>query len=89
MRHYPFLSVGHLLAKYTGRVFEPAELRRGWHGWRSRLRPDLIRLPSQNELRLYTSDDELDPSNPRTQEFADGWAAPEGWRRWFAGRSLP
>jgi glycosyltransferase involved in cell wall biosynthesis len=89
MRHYLFLSVEHLLAKYTRRAFEPAELKRGWHGWRSRLKPDLVRLPSQNELRLYTSDDELDPSNPRTQEFADRWAAPEGWRRWFAGRSLP
>jgi len=88
MRHYLFLSVEHLLAKYTRRVYEPAELRRGWWGWRSRLKPDLVKLPSQAELRLYTSDEELDARNPRTRDFADEWAAPAGgWRRWFGNRS--
>ena len=88
MRHYLFLSVEHLLAKYTRRVYEPAELRRGWWGWRSRLKPDLVKLPSQAELRLYTSDEELDARNPRTRNFADEWAAPAGgWRRWFGNRS--
>ena len=86
MRHYPFLSVAHFLDKYTRRLYDPAELRRGWWGWRSRLKPDLIRLPAQDELRLYTSDDELDPSNPRKQDFAEAWAAPGRRRRWFFSR---
>lgn len=86
MRHYLFLSVGHLIDKYTQRVYDSAELRRGWWGWRSRLKPELISLPSQNELRFYTSDDELDPSDSRTQDFAEDWAEKERRRRWFGFR---
>jgi glycosyltransferase involved in cell wall biosynthesis len=88
MRHYLFLSVAHFLAKYAGRVYDPAEVKRGWHGWRNRLKPDLIKLPSQDELRLYTSDHELDSSNPRTRDFAEEWTAQRGWRRWLGSRSL-
>ena len=84
MRHYLFLSVPHFLAKYVQRHYDPAEIKRGWHGWRSRVRPDLIKLPAQAELRLYTSDAELDPANPRTQEFAEAWTAQSHWRRWLS-----
>ena len=88
MRHYLFLSAEHLLDKYTQRVYDPAEVKRGWHGWRSRLKPDSIKLPPQDELRLYTSDAELDPSNPRTQDIAEEWAAAQGgWRRWLGNRN--
>lgn len=84
MRHYLFLSAAHLVAKYAGRSYDPAELRRGWHGWRGGLKPELVRLPPQAALRLYTSDDELDPSNPRARHFAEEWAGRRGgWRRWI------
>ena len=92
MRHYLFLSVPHFLAKYVRRHYAPAEVKRGWHGWRSRVQPDLIELPAQAELRLYTSDAELDPTNPRTQDFAEAWAARSRWPRWLrrmAGRYRP
>lgn len=76
MRHYLFLSMSHAIRKYVDRPFDPAEEAAGWHGWRARLRPEMIRLPSQSELRTYRSDDQLDPSNPRTQHYLEEiWAA--------------
>lgn len=83
MRHYLFLSVAHFLNKYANRIYDHAEVKRGWHGWRTRLNPALIKLPSQDELRLYTSDDELDPSNPRTHDLAEQWADKPRRKRWF------
>ncbi len=83
MRHYLFLSVPHFLYKYTTRIYDPAELKRGWHGWRTRLNPHLINLPSEDSLRLYTSDDELDPSTPRTHDIAEQWAEKQRRTRWF------
>jgi hypothetical protein len=39
----------------------------------------MIVLPSETQLRLYTSDAELDPSNPRTAHFlAEAVRAAEG-----------
>ncbi len=81
MRHYLFLSVPHAVRKYVERRYDPREVEAGWHRSRARLRPEMIKLPTQAELRLYRSDDELDPSNPRTQHylFDEVWAAqPEG-----------
>jgi glycosyltransferase involved in cell wall biosynthesis len=83
MRHYLFLSIAHFLDKYANRIYDPAEVKRGWHGWRTRLNPNFINLPSEDELRLYTSDDELDPSTPRTRHFAEHWAEKQPRRRWF------
>jgi glycosyltransferase involved in cell wall biosynthesis len=83
MRHYLFLSVPHFLAKYMHRHYDPAEVKRGWHGWRSRVRPDLIKLPAQAELRLYTSDAELDSTDPRTKELTADWAAQSRWQDWL------
>jgi hypothetical protein len=51
--------------------FDPAEVADKWHGWRTRLRPEKIRLPCQAELRHYTSDDMLDFSMPRKNHFID------------------
>jgi glycosyltransferase involved in cell wall biosynthesis len=70
-RHYLFLSVEHAIRKYIQKRFDSVEVAGGWHGWRVRLRPESIRLPSQAELRPYTSDDMLDHSEPRTQHFVD------------------
>ena len=68
-RHYLFLSIEHAARKYAEKRFDPAEIEKGWHGWRSRLRPELIKLPAQAELLHYRSDDLLDHSNPRQKHF--------------------
>jgi glycosyltransferase involved in cell wall biosynthesis len=77
MRHYLFLSVPHAIRKYVERSYDPEEVHNGWHGWRARLIAERIELPSQEELRFYTSDDELDPSEPRTRHVSEGWALPQ------------
>jgi hypothetical protein len=66
MRHYQFLSRAHAIRKYVERRYDERELReRRWHGWRGRLTPEMVQLPSASELRLYTSDDALDDRQPR------------------------
>ena len=77
MRHYLFLSVPHALRKYVGKSYDAAEVQSGWHGWRAGMIPEKIELPSQEDLRLYTSDDQLDPSNPRTRHVSEDWAMPQ------------
>jgi glycosyltransferase involved in cell wall biosynthesis len=67
MRHYHFLSVPHAIRKYVFKRYDPAEVQGGWHTWRVNLKPDMIKLPSQSELKTYISDDQLDASNPRTR----------------------
>jgi glycosyltransferase involved in cell wall biosynthesis len=64
--HYLFLSREHAALKYVGKTYDPYELRDGWHGWRSTLTADAIRLPSQADLRTTYTDDDLDASSPRT-----------------------
>jgi hypothetical protein len=71
MLHYLFLSVPHAIRKYVDRIFNPAEVKDGWHGWRARLSPEAIKLPAQAELRTYISDDRLDPTNPRTKHYIE------------------
>lgn len=75
MRHYLFLSVPHFVAKYVERTYAQEELQRGWHRWRSRVDPEKIELPFKADLRTYTSDDQLDSSNPRTQHLAAQWTS--------------
>jgi hypothetical protein len=70
-RHYLFLSIEHAIRKYVHKRFDPAEVADGWHTWRTRLPPEMIRLPSRVELRNYESDDTLDHSMPRTHYFVD------------------
>jgi glycosyltransferase involved in cell wall biosynthesis len=67
LRHYLFLSRDQAIRKYGGRSYDPEEVREGWHGWRPSLRPEALRLPSQAQLRRARSDDDLDPSGPRTE----------------------
>jgi hypothetical protein len=73
MRHYLFLSLPHALRKYINKKYDPAEIEKGKHRMRSSLTPEKIKLPSQEELRLYTSDDELDSSDPLTRHL---WVLP-------------
>lgn len=67
LRHHLFVSRAHWIRKYAQKVFDPDELRDGWHGWRSSLHPDAVKLPHQADLRMSVSDDDLDPSSPRTR----------------------
>jgi glycosyltransferase involved in cell wall biosynthesis len=64
MRHYQFLSVPHAMRKYVERTYDPGEVEHGWHGWRATIRADQIRLPHQEQLRLYSGDESLDASKP-------------------------
>jgi len=76
MRHYLFLSVSHAIGKYVARNYDPVAVETGWHRWRAKLRPEMIKLPAQAELRTFLSDDQLDPSNPRTQHYLEEeWVA--------------
>jgi hypothetical protein len=71
MKHYLFLSVPHAVEKYVERNYDPAEVQRGWHGWRASLSAEDIRLPSESELRVAEPDGELDLSAPRQRHFID------------------
>jgi hypothetical protein len=67
--HYLFLSREHAISKYVHKVYDPKEVDDGWHGWRATLTADAVRLPPQNELRTALTDDDLDPSSPRTTHW--------------------
>lgn len=64
MRHYPFLSIPHVVRKYVNKQFDQAEVQGGWHDWRPKLKAEMLRLPLQSELETYVSDDLLDSSHP-------------------------
>jgi hypothetical protein len=63
-RHYLFLSIAYASRKFGPQRYSPDELARGWHQWRARQTPATIELPSERDLRTYTADHLLDPSNP-------------------------
>jgi glycosyltransferase involved in cell wall biosynthesis len=71
-RHYLYLSRDHAIRKYSLRPYEKEEVATlGWHGWRARLRPEQIELPSASELRHTVTDDDLDASQPWTRHWLD------------------
>ncbi|MDQ3280137.1 MAG: glycosyltransferase family 2 protein [Acidobacteriota bacterium] len=65
LRHYLILSREHMLRKYVRRQYDANEVRSGWHGWRARLTPGDIHLPSQEELRFAANEIDFDTSSPR------------------------
>lgn len=67
--HYLFLSRAHAIGKYVNKVYDPEEVRDGWHGWRATLSAGDVQLPSQTALRTTLTDDDLDPSSPRTSHW--------------------
>jgi glycosyltransferase involved in cell wall biosynthesis len=77
MKHYLFLSVAHAHRKYIDKTYDPGEVAAGWHRARAALRPELIKLPAESDLRAFVSNDELDASNPRARHylFDADWAA--------------
>ncbi|MBN9132067.1 MAG: glycosyltransferase family 2 protein [Nitrosospira multiformis] len=62
LKHYIVLSLDHAIQKYVKKSYDPTET--GAHGWRATIKEHEFLLPSQSQMRLYTSDDELDPTNP-------------------------
>jgi Glycosyl transferase family 2 len=71
MKHYLFLSVPHAIEKYVERHYDPDEVSSGWHGWRATLTAADVLLPRRSELRVTQSDDDLDPSEPRSRHCID------------------
>ena len=51
LRHYMVLSLGQATEKYLSRTFAPDELQRGWHGNRTRISEENIRLPDAGRLQ--------------------------------------
>src|SRR4029077_4183776 len=78
MKHYLFLSVPHAIEKYVERRYDPGEVESGWHGWGAHPTAGDIRLPSQSELRVNHSEDDLDPSEPRKTHYVEEPVAPPG-----------
>jgi glycosyltransferase involved in cell wall biosynthesis len=70
-RHYLFLSVAHASRKFGPERYAPDEVAGGWHGWRLHVTPSTLELPSEHDLRVYTADHLLDPSDPNTRHAAD------------------
>lgn len=64
--HYLFLSREHAIRKYVMKKYDHEEVGDGWHSWRPHLMAAGIRLPSEASLRSAATDDDLDPSSPRT-----------------------
>ncbi len=69
LRHYPILSRAHAAAKYSSRTHPIAPLSRGWHGWRERLDPARVTLPSRSSLRLDDGVSPLDESRPESRHL--------------------
>jgi glycosyltransferase involved in cell wall biosynthesis len=70
-KHYLFLSVPHAVEKYVERRYDPEEVSAGWHGWRAAVRAEDLRLPPRSAMRIAMTDEELDPSEPRSRHYFD------------------
>ena len=68
MKHYLVLSHEHAVDKYVRKAFDPKETG-GAHGWRATARESDFELPSESEMRLFVSNEELDRTNPRTEHI--------------------
>ena len=81
MRHYQFLSLDQARVKYlTNKNRDEEETRRLSHNWRVWLVEERMGLPSESEMNLYTSDDDLSLDKPRVRHVMEDWALPEGER---------
>lgn len=63
LKHYLVLSLDHAIQKYVKKSFDPKEVK-GSHGWRATAEEHQFLLPSEQQMRKYISDDDLDPSEP-------------------------
>ncbi len=65
LRHYIFLSRAHALAKYAGRIFSRYEAEQlGWHGGRVSFRPEHLRYPLREQMKMVRSEGSWDRSDP-------------------------
>jgi hypothetical protein len=64
LKHYMVLSLDHIIRKYVKIKYDPKAVKGGMHGWRATSKENDFHLPSQSQMHLYTSDDELVPKNP-------------------------
>jgi|GEM_PF-6081436 len=71
LRHYVVLSRTHALQKYLGRVYSMKEtVERGWHRVSSSFSPEHLSFPSRDRLKLISTDNSWDKSEPWLhQEF--------------------
>lgn len=68
LKHYIVLSLGHAIQKYVNKDFAPEEID-NLHGWRATAKAHDFSLPSENVMRQYTNDDELDPTDPMSDHL--------------------
>lgn len=68
LKHYIVLSLDHAISKYVKKVFDPKDIA-NLHGWRGMAKEHEYMLPSQSQMRLYSSDDELDAANPHADHL--------------------
>lgn len=68
LKHYIVLSLDHAIQKYVKKSFDPKEIS-GMHGWRATATEYDFLLPSQSQMQLFTSDDELDANNPFSEHL--------------------
>lgn len=65
LRHYIALSMDHLIRKYSKqRVYSPAEVALGWHGWRAKFSEVPLRLPPSDLLADLSAGGDWDRSRP-------------------------
>ena len=64
LKHYMMLSLDHAIQKYVKVTHDPKAAKAGMHGWRATANENDFILPLQTQMRLYTSDAELDATNP-------------------------
>lgn len=69
LRHYVFLSLGHLQAKYGTRRYDPREVARGWHGKRAAFDPEAVRFPPRERFKVLGEDGRFDFSDPWPRHF--------------------
>ena len=58
------LSLDHAIEKYLKKTYDEREVSIDWHVCQIKASESGFILPSQSMMRLFTSDDELDGSNP-------------------------
>lgn len=73
MKHYQVLSLSHAVRKYLHKHYAAEETKKGWHGWKATAKFHNLRLPLEEEMIRFSSDDELDTSEPikRTLLYAE------------------
>jgi hypothetical protein len=68
MRHYMVLSFDHAIRKYV-KIKNSEERPKGWHQWRGRADDSTFRLPRQEELLYFNSNQDLNPSSARREHL--------------------